>query len=278
MVFGLMAIAVAAAQPAPSLDLLYIPVAGPRAEMMQHIEAALPGLAPEGMQLRRADAGAAAMEACIDDRVLVDRVDACIRQLVPEPPPQGQHVAIWIQVQQISNVTGSRVHHRYSLRCIGQRNVATAALGDRWNPSDAITMQRASEAVRSCLQTAARTRNVEMLSRDDASGAPLWRLPLARYLPDNAAHADGLNSEEAVIEVQQVRSSGDGGCLLRGRVSEVRGYYFLRTGDLVEVGGPCTGEAQANFRRVAAPERLRAGGTARIYVDSDGEFLFAQPL
>ncbi len=282
MPIALMAMALAMQQPGPGVtEIAYVPIGGPYAEMMRQIEEALPAMAPPGVRLRRARVDSAAMEACIDDRTLGDRVDMCIRRLVPAPEGGAPVVALLIDEDRISNVTGSRVHFRHKLHCVGQRSMGFAALGDRDVRSDFTIDTEAKEEVRSCLATAMTPRNAALLGRDARDGTPLWRLPLSRYRAGDANHARGLGSEEAIVTIEEIRRSParrDGLCLIRGRITQEDAYYFLRTGDVVEARMRCTGEARAGFLRAIAPAGLRRGSSARIHVDSDGELLFVEPL
>lgn len=282
MAIGFMTMALMAAQPtaAPS-EIVYVPVGGPRAAMMQRIEDMLPTIAPAGVRPRRARVDPAAMEACIDDRGLSDRVDMCIRRLVPAPQRGVPVVALYIDEARISNVTGSRVHLRHRLRCIGQRAIGFASLGDRDDRRLATVATDVKEEIRTCLTTAMTPRNAALLGREARSGGPLWRLPLAPYLPRDAAHARGLGSEEATVTIEalhRVPTRRRPLCLIRARVQEEEAYYFLRTGDLIEARVACAGEARADFLRTIAPEGLRRGSRAKIHVDSDGELLFVEPL
>lgn len=276
---AMMGMALGLQPPAPAREIAYVPVRGEHAALMGEIERALPDLAPPGVAIRRANLDTARFEACLTGLRTVHTANPCLRALVPAPGRRGSVIALRIGMQAISNVTGSRVHYRHELFCIGQRSIATAALGDDDDRAGRFDRNSAA-AIRACLVSAMSPRNAAALGRDPRTGAPLWRVALDRHLPDNAAHARGRGSEQALVDVQQVRRRpGPGGrCFLRLRVGEVEGYFFLRRGDLIEVAAPCTGDARAGFERALAPPPIRRGSRGRIYLDYDGEVLFLEAL
>ena len=280
MVWALMmGVALSTQPPVPARSIEYVPIsAQPQVELMRAIERALPDLAPRGVGVRRSPLNKAAMEACLTPTEVGDRGNPCIRALLPGARRNSSVIALRVTVATVCNITGRRCHYRHQLHCIGPRSIGTAALGDDETPAGAFRRERGAE-ITVCLTTAMTPRNAEKLSRDPRTGAPLWRLGLNSYIPDNPALSRGQASEQAIVDVQQVRRRpGAGGrCLVRVRVRQVEGYYFLRQGDLVEVAAPCTGEARARFdRAVAAPIRPR--GRARIYVGYDGDLMFLEPL
>lgn len=269
----LMVLAPAPVQPRP-ID--YLPVGGPRADMLRQVEprlATLPGLLARPARLE-----AAAAQACIDDSASSDQIGLCIRSLLPERTRGAPVVALWIDVQGVSNVTGSVRFPRYTLRCVGARSSASAHLGDgeRWRRMPASNGRQ--EELRACLDKAATPRHAERLHHE--AQAPRWRLPIARYLPDSAADARARCCDRAIVTVEQVRRTAarDGTCLLRVRVVEVESFTMLRRGDRVEVVPACSGETPAAFRRVLAPDGLQPGARARLYVNLDGEAAFVEPL
>jgi hypothetical protein len=272
--------ALLAAQPAaakPVADLDYVLVTSGPAGMMAAVEAALPQMLP-GVRLRRATIDTAGMEACVRNAPTAREPDNCIRQLVPARARPV--VALRIDTQQVSNVTGSVRFDRYSLHCIGARSITTAPLGEERNWALLFRQQQAiyAKGISDCLAEAATPRHPALLHTDARRRTPLLRLPLERFPADDANHARGITLERAVIEVERYRRTpgARGSCLLRGRITAVEGYEWLREGDMVEVSGPCRGEAPAGFRR--APDGLRPGSRARIYVGFNGGLSFVEPL
>ena len=246
-------------------DIVWLPVGGSDREATAALEALVPARGEGSVRFRRSARDPEALRRCLDDRGLVDRVNRCIRRLLPAREGGAPLVALAIDNETVSNVTGSVTFIRHNLYCIGYRSVGYARLGDRVQAPG--TAARARELLRACLAEAAATAPLGSLRLTGGERAPVWQLGPGAPAGD-ANHARGSSAEQATVRIESRRAGPRGRCTLAARVRSVEQGERLREGDRIRIALPCS----------AVRAGSRPGTTARLYIGYDGGLRWLGPL
>ena len=282
MALALLLASLLAAQPAAAAgatvrDLVYLPIPSGDPGTLDAAEAIVRAAGEAGpARLRRSAADPRALARCVDERALIDQVNRCIRRQLPRRERGLPLVAVLIHNIRVSNVTGSRVHTRHDLYCIGHRSIARAEMNDRLQPSSRPRRPPPPGPVRDCLVAAASPAPLDALRPPGAENAPLWRLSAGRIAEDEGM-ARGSSAEHATVRIDSRRATAGPSCILFARVLSVEQGERLREGDRVRLALPCAappGEAPA----LAAARTIRPGARARLYIGYDGGLRYLDPL
>jgi hypothetical protein len=268
-----LALLLAGAQPQVPSTFSYVLIEGRKSSPERHLQPLMARAVPNG---RRADLPAAPLTAC-SRRGLSDHQQRCIRALVPDAPG-ARMVALSIEEEFVSNVTGSVVHQRDTIRCIGPRSTGRIELGTELARA---RQERIVADLPACI-AAALSGAGEWGGGIADPAAPLWRFPLQDdQLAADAQQARGRGSERALIEIDEAITThrARGQCSLRGRIIFSEATRYLRTGDMVEVASPCRWDGPEKASRMFTQGGLFAGQIARIYVSyRDGALEYVEPL
>lgn len=278
MALSLVLASLLALQPAPAAgrtvrELVYLPIPSGDPGTLAAAEVIVRAANDAGpVRLRRSAADPKALARCIDERAGIDRTNRCIRRQLPRRERGLPLVAILVEDVRVSNVTGSRVHSRHNLYCVGHRSIARAEMNDRLQ-----SRRPAPPApVRDCLVEAAAPAPLDALRPPGAETAPLWRLSAGAIAQDEGM-ARGSSAEHATIRIVSRRATAGPACLLFARVLSVEQGERLREGDRIQLATSCAalpGEAPG----LASVRTIRPGARARLYIGYDGGLRYLDPL
>lgn len=257
------ALQIAVQAPFP-VEVAYLPVASGD---YQRVDALLAGLpANGGPRLRRSALDSAPFARCLTPSRLSDDEDFCVRGLLPRGEGDLPLVALVVEEDRRSNITGRVVWKSFTIRCVGYRGVGRAELGTTLaTPFD---VQRARAPLRQCIADALRIPAQATI--DAATGAANWRFPVrAEGLIRDAVLARGNGLERAIVDIEERRVAGGtagGECILTARVSRAVGGWWLRNGDTIALGLPC------------GTNDVRHGRPAHLMIDFEREIRYLEPL
>lgn len=277
MALGLVLASLLAIQPAAGAvrELVYLPVPSGDPGTLAAAEATVRAANEAGpVRLRRSAADPKTLARCVDERTGIDHANRCIRRQLPRRERGLPLVAILVENVRVSNVTGSRVHTRHNLYCVGHRSIARAEMGDRLRPTSPRIPSPAP--VRDCLVEAASPAPLDALRAPGAENGPLWRLS-AGAIAQDAGMARGSSAEHATVRIDSRRATAGPSCLLFARVLSVEQGERLREGDRIQLATPCAalpGEAPG----LASVRTIRPGARARLYIGYDGGLRYLDPL
>ena len=206
-----------------------------------------------------------------DHEDFVDLRSHCVRALLP-----ARTIAFMVDPQLISNVTGSVVHRRDRLICIGPRGVGRIQLGRQLGPSHA---EQIAAGLPGCIAAAS--------APDSAWGGGLiegglWRFPLdEERIAADGAHARGRAAERAIVRFTRADTThrNTGRCSVAGRIIYVESGTHLRAGDRFELAAPCRWEGPDRISRMFTQGGMIPGWTGRISISyRDGAVEFVEPL
>ena len=263
MIHLLWALQVAALQPAPPVnDFRFVTVPGRNKAAMEVLEGMVASRFPNAT---RASLDRAPLDQC-DSRTLPSHVNRCVRALLP-PSPAGDPPLVAFAIEDVatSNVTGSVVHRRHTISCIGSRGVGRAELRTQLTAAEA---QAAQELLAPCV--------AEALGHSDGWGRPeerngvrLWQVQVdAAQLAQDAGQARGWAPESAIVEILDAVTTHrvTGNCSLKARIVYVESGERLRADDEIELSAPCRWEGPDPISRMFTQGGLYAGPSARIYL------------
>jgi hypothetical protein len=257
----------AAAPPALPAEVAFLPVASAGSPASNRVDAVLTGLPRSGgPRLRRSALDPAPFARCLERTRLSDDEDFCVRGLLPRGEAELPLVAILIEEDRRSNITGRIVRKSVTIRCVAHRGVGRAVLGNALGTASEI--DRARDPVRQCIANALRIPAQARI--DVATGAATWRFPVrSEGLIRDTALARGNGLERAIVDIEERRVAGEtagGECTLQARVSRVLGGWWLRDGDTVLLGLPC------------GTNGVRHGRPAHLMIDYERALRYLEPL
>ena len=214
--------------------------------------------------------------ASCDGRAGFSITSRCVRALLPDRRPPT--VALAIEAEIVSNVSGSVTFRRDTLWCIGSRGTARIQLGDELaDVPPAEIVEKLPVCVAGALAEPSGWGGAE-----DRSGGRTWRFPIEEErLAGDGPHARGRGSEYAVVEAMDVVTTHrtTGRCSFEGRIVYVESGRRLRAGDRIALEAPCRWEGGDKLSRMFTQTGLSAGRSARVYVDySDGTLQYLEAL
>jgi hypothetical protein len=203
-------------------------------------------------------------------------LNRCIRARLPAHGTPS--VAFSIETESTSNVTGSVVHRRHTVWCIGSHGLGRIELPGLLPFGQAAKLEaELARCVDEALGAGDRWGQAE-----DRDGRRIWHVPLdPGRLAADAALARGWAPERAIVEVLEAVSThrASGRCSFRGRIAYVESGKRLRAEDWVEFSGPCRWEGKDGISRMFSQGGLGAGETARIYLSyEDGALQYLEAL
>ena len=246
-------------------EIVWLPLSGSDRDAMAALEALVPAPGHGPVRLRRSARDPGALRRCLHDRSFADPTNRCVRRLLPGRESGAPLVALVIENEVVSNVTGSVTFIRHNVYCVGHRSIARAQIGDRLQASRAVDRNR--EAIRACLVEASAAAPLGSLRLTGGERAPLWHLGPGALAGD-AGHARGSSAEHVTVRIESRRGGPRGSCTIAARVRSVEQGERLREGDGIRIALPCGGPWAG----------VRRGNTARLYIGYDGGLRWLGPL
>jgi hypothetical protein len=272
----LLALQLTALQPAPPVnDFQFVTLPGRNKVAMTVLERMVTSRFPNA---RPASLNRGPLDQC-DARSLPTHVNRCVRALLP-PSPAGDAALMAFAIEDIatSNVTGSVVHRRHTISCIGSRGVGRAELRTQLNAAES---QAAQELLAPCVAEAL-GHSDEWGRSEERNGVRIWQVQVdAAQLAQDAGQARGWAPESAIVEILAAVTTHrvTGRCSLRARIVYVESGERLRADDEIELSAPCRWEGADPISRMFTQGGLYAGPSARVYLGyRDGILLYLEAL
>lgn len=220
------------------------------------VQTLAPAVAVAAPNARASSLENAHFRACRD--TYSDQRTRCIRARLPEGRPI---LALAVDSQTVSNVTGSVRFQRHSIRCIGNRNTGQIRL-------DAEVARERPEALGARLRECIAAALAEPGDWGGGLTRGLWSFPIREdRLASDGSQARGWAAERAIAEVDAAvtthRSTGQ--CSLSATIVHVESGRRLRSGDRFAVAAPCQWDGADRASRMFT-QGFTPGNSMRVYV------------